>query len=114
VAHGVVDDQLGPGISAEDLVLHPVAGRGKRIFSKLAGFIWWRVIRWQMQLHRWKWSDVRRGGTGLTGAREPIAADGIKMFNIAAVPVTRYRYRGTKIPNPWILPHQPGSFATVS
>jgi RNA-directed DNA polymerase len=78
----------------------------KHIFSKLAGFTWWRVIRWQMQLHRWKWSDVRRRFTGPAGAWEPIAADGIKMFNIAAVPVTRYRYRGTKIPNPWILPHQ--------
>ena len=23
------------------------------------------------------------------------------LFNPAAVPVTRYRYRGTKIPTPW-------------
>jgi RNA-directed DNA polymerase len=27
------------------------------------------------------------------------------MFNVAAVPVTRYRYRGNTIPNPWNLPH---------
>jgi RNA-directed DNA polymerase len=26
---------------------------------------------------------------------------GISLFNPATVPVTRYRYRGTKIPNPW-------------
>ena len=28
-------------------------------------------------------------------------ADGIELFNIAKVPVTRYRYRGSKIPAPW-------------
>ena len=27
--------------------------------------------------------------------------DGIALFNAASVPVTRYRYRGTKIDNPW-------------
>jgi hypothetical protein len=31
-------------------------------------------------------------------------ADGIELFNIASVPVTPYRYRGSKIPNPWTLP----------
>lgn len=30
-------------------------------------------------------------------------ADGIELFNIASVPVTRDRYRGNKIPNPWCL-----------
>jgi RNA-directed DNA polymerase len=30
------------------------------------------------------------------------AADGIELFNIASTRVTRYRYRGVKIPNPWI------------
>jgi len=77
----------------------------KHIFSKLAAFTWWRVVRWQMQLHRWRWKDVRRRFTSPTGAWKPITADGIEMFNIAAVPVTRYRYRGNTIPNPWNLPH---------
>ena len=27
--------------------------------------------------------------------------DGVTLFNPAAVPVTRYRYRGTNIPTPW-------------
>jgi RNA-directed DNA polymerase len=31
--------------------------------------------------------------------------DGVGLFNTASVPVTRYRYRGVKIPNPWILPN---------
>jgi len=29
---------------------------------------------------------------------------GIELFDLAAVPVTRYRYRGNTIPNPWTLP----------
>ena len=32
-------------------------------------------------------------------------ADGIELFNLAKVPITRYRYRGTKIPNPWVANH---------
>jgi RNA-directed DNA polymerase len=78
----------------------------KHLFSKLAAFTWWRVIRWQMQLHRWKWKGVRRWLTTPAGVWKPIAADGIVMFNLASVPVTRYRYRGNTIPNPWNLPNQ--------
>jgi RNA-directed DNA polymerase len=78
----------------------------KHLFSQLAAFTWWRVTRWQMQLHRWKWKDVRRWLTAPTGAWKPITADGIVMFNLASMPVTRYRYRGNTIPNPWNLPHQ--------
>jgi RNA-directed DNA polymerase len=77
----------------------------KHIFRKLAGLTWWRLIRWLMQMHRWTWKDVRHRFTTPTGAWQPITADGIEMFNIAAVPVTRYRYRGNTIPNPWHLPH---------
>jgi RNA-directed DNA polymerase len=78
----------------------------KHLFSKLAAFVWWRVIRWQMKLHRWKWKDVRRWLATPTGAWKPITADGFVMFNLASVPVTRYRYRGNTIPNPWNLPNQ--------
>jgi RNA-directed DNA polymerase len=31
------------------------------------------------------------------------SADGVELFNFAKVPITRYRYRGTQIPNLWIL-----------
>jgi len=79
----------------------------KHLFSQLASFTWWRVIRWQMQLHRWKWKDVRRWLTTPAGAWKPITANGIVMFNLASVAVTRYRYRGNTIPNPWHLPNQP-------
>ena len=79
----------------------------KHLFSQLASFTWWRMIRWQMQLHRWKWKDVRRWLTTPAGAWKPITANGIVMFNLASVAVTRYRYRGNTIPNPWHLPNQP-------
>ncbi len=79
----------------------------KHLFSQLASFTWWRVIRWQMQLHRWKWKDVRRWLTTPVGVWKPITADGIVMFNLASVAVTRYRYRGNTILNPWHLPNQP-------
>ncbi|MCU1681911.1 MAG: hypothetical protein JWQ81_2650 [Amycolatopsis sp.] len=37
-----------------------------------------------------------------SGWRRP-SADGIELFNIASVPIARYRYRGIKIPNPWLV-----------
>ena len=50
--------------------------------------------------HRWKWKDVRRRLTAPTGRWQPIAADGIELFNLETVPVTRYRYRGNTDPQP--------------
>lgn len=76
----------------------------KHTFDSLAQFAWRRVIAWWMVLHRWRWKDVRRHFTDRTGRwREP-SAGGIALFDIAAVAVTRYRYRGNKIPNPWMVP----------
>jgi RNA-directed DNA polymerase len=31
------------------------------------------------------------------------SADGIELFNLASVCITRYRYPGNTIPNPWTL-----------
>jgi hypothetical protein len=31
------------------------------------------------------------------------SADGVELFNLAKVPITRYRCRGAQIPIPWIL-----------
>jgi RNA-directed DNA polymerase len=73
----------------------------KHTMSSLENFAWHRVIRWQMRLHRWKGKDVRRHLTGPHGRWRRPSADGIELFNIAKVPVTRYRYRGSKIPSPW-------------
>jgi len=78
---------------------HAVA---KHTFSHLRQFTWWRIVQMMRTRRRWKWRDVRRWLTDPTGRWKTISADGIEMFNAAAVPVTRYRYRGTKIPSPWI------------
>ena len=70
----------------------------------LDNFAWRRVIRMLMERHRWRWKDIRRRYTTRHGA---VAADHggrIELRRIDAVPVTRYRYRGSKIPRPWPLP----------
>jgi RNA-directed DNA polymerase len=73
----------------------------KRTLSRLFHFVWWRVIRGLRALHRWTWRDVRRRFTTPEGRWKPITVDGIALFNPASTPITRYRYRGTTIPNPW-------------
>jgi RNA-directed DNA polymerase len=77
----------------------------KRTLSRLSHFVWWRVIRWLRALHRWKWKDVRRAFTTPNGRWKPIMAGGIELFNLETVRITRYRYRGNTIPNPWTLKH---------
>jgi RNA-directed DNA polymerase len=77
----------------------------KHTLGNLANFAWWRVIRWLRTLHRWRWKDVRRAFTTPEGRWKPVTADGIKLFDLRTVPVTRYRYRGNTIPSPWALNH---------
>ncbi len=80
---------------------HAVA---KHTFGRLAHFVWWRVARWLRRLHRWGWKDFRRRFTTEHGRWKPLSANGIELFNLEAVPVTRYRWRGNNIPTPWVLP----------
>jgi RNA-directed DNA polymerase len=89
---------------------HAVA---KHTFHALSHFVWWRVVRWLRALHRWKWKDVRRRFTSRDGRWKPITADGIELFNLEAVSVTRYRYRGNTIPNPWTLRDHAATAAIV-
>jgi len=77
---------------------HAVA---KNAFAMLDNFAWWRVIRMLMVRHRWRWKDVRRRFTGPSGRWLPVTAGNAELRHIAAIPVTRYRYRGSQIPNPW-------------
>jgi RNA-directed DNA polymerase len=77
---------------------HAVA---KGTFSMLDNFAWWRVIRMLRERHHWKWADVRRWLVGPTGHWRPIAAGETELRPIAAIPVYRYRYRGSQIPSPW-------------
>lgn len=52
----------------------------------------------------WRWTDVRRRFTTPTGQWLPVTAGEIELTRIAAIPITQYRYRGGKIPTPWV-PH---------
>lgn len=80
---------------------HAVA---KNTFGRLAHFVWNRVVRWWRNLHRWSWAEFRRHFTFPDGRWKPLSADGVTLFNLAAVTVSRYRYRGQAgIPSPWPL-----------
>jgi len=72
-------------------------------FRRLAHFVWNRVARWLRTLHRWTWPEFRRQFTTPTGRWKPLSAQGITLFDLAAVTVSRYRYRGAAIPTPWPL-----------
>lgn len=80
---------------------HAVA---KHTFSRIAQFAWRRVVTLVRTRHRWRWPDVRRWLIGPTGRWKPPAVEGIELFNMETVTVTRYRHRGSKIPNPWAPP----------
>jgi RNA-directed DNA polymerase len=71
----------------------------------LDNFTWWRVICMLRQRHHWRWKDVRRRLVTPIGAWRPITADEIELKRTAAIPITRYRYRASNIPNPWIPEH---------
>ena len=75
----------------------------KHTFGRLAHFVWWRVACWLRTLHHWGWKDFRRRFTTPQGTWKPLSADGITLFNLEAVSVTRYRWRANNIPSPWVL-----------
>jgi RNA-directed DNA polymerase len=74
----------------------------QRVFDMLDNFTWRRVIRMLRERHRWRWKDVRRRFTTPTGRWLPVTAGEIELKRIAAIPIIRYRYRGSKIPSPWV------------
>ena len=73
----------------------------KNVFSMLDSFTWRRLTRMLMHRFRWKWTDVRRRYVTPEGHWIPITAGTVERRLIAAIPVTRYRYRGGKIPTPY-------------
>lgn len=77
---------------------HAVA---KHTMQSLHTFVWWRVIRWVMHRHRMTWTAIRRWLRGPNGRWKPIELDGIRLFDLGRVSITRYRYRGNRIPTPW-------------
>ena len=70
----------------------------KRCFAYLSYYLWWRVIRWLRKKHpRLTWKQLRRRCWG----RNWTSREGTRLAWPAEVPVTRYRYRGHRIPSPW-------------
>jgi RNA-directed DNA polymerase len=73
-------------------------GVSKRTFSYLDHYTWWKVVTWMRKRHHGlSWGTFCRrflpGWQIRDGKQE--------MFRPHKVEVSRYRYRGTKIPTPW-------------
>ena len=79
-------------------------GVSKATFSYLSHFAWQRVIGWLRKRHPGiSWARLRRRFlSGWTPTQ-----DGISLFDPVTVTVSRYRYRGTKIPLSWTAPPTP-------
>jgi len=74
-------------------------GVSKATFCYLSHYTWLRVNGWlRRKFRRSTWKERRRRYLG-NGWRPQ--QDGVILFDSAAAPVSRYRYRGTKIPSPW-------------
>ena len=79
-------------------------GVSKAVFSAVDHHAWHRIMRWLR--HKYK---SGRSGIGMPELRrrfcEPgtwrFACNGVRFTGASAVPVTRYRYRGSTIPTPW-------------
>lgn len=77
---------------------HAVASR---LFDTLDRFTWSRVIRMVRHRRRWRRREIHRWLRRPDGSWRAIHADGVELRPIAAIPNTRYRWRGTRIPNPY-------------
>jgi RNA-directed DNA polymerase len=70
----------------------------KRCFAYLSYYLWWRVIRWLRKKYpRLTWKQIRRRCWGHNWT----SREGTRLAWPSEVPVTRYRYRGHRIPSPW-------------
>jgi RNA-directed DNA polymerase len=81
-------------------------GVSKAVFSAVDSHVRGRIMRWLRRKHQ------GRTGLGMPELRRRFCVPGTWIFAVngtrftgaSAVPVTRYRYRGTRIPTPW-TPH---------
>ena len=99
------------GLSLDQLVraLNPVLrgwtnyhrhGASKRCFVYLDHYLWWRVVRWLRKKHPGlTWKQVKRRYWG----HDWTSPEGVRLYWPARVAVTRYRYRGQRIPTPWAI-----------
>ena len=70
----------------------------KRTLGYLGWYAWWRVMRWLRKKHpRLTWKQLRRRFFG----KDRLQAEGVALYNPAAMRVLRYRFRGRQIATPW-------------
>jgi RNA-directed DNA polymerase len=70
----------------------------KRTLVYLGWYAWWRVMRWLRKKHpRLTWKQLRRRFFG----KDRLQAEGVALYNPAAMRVLRYRFRGRQIATPW-------------
>jgi RNA-directed DNA polymerase len=73
----------------------------KRCFAYLSYYLWWRVMRWlRTKYPRLTWKQIRRRYWG----RNWTGPQGARLAWPAEAAVTRYQYRGHRIPSPWAAP----------
>ena len=76
-------------------------GVPKATFAYLSYFAWHRVMRWlsrKYHLRSWGWIRGRFQNGGWP------TDDGVALFRPNAVDAVRFRYRGNRIPSPWVAP----------
>ncbi|HEY5245816.1 MAG TPA: group II intron reverse transcriptase/maturase, partial [Acidimicrobiales bacterium] len=85
-------------------------GVSKATFGYLDHFTWWRIVGWmRKRYHGLSWGSFCRRYL----PRWQIRDGRTEMFRPQAVPIVRYRYRGARIPAPWVSQAE-GSTATAA
>ena len=59
-------------------------------------------MAWQREQHRWNWTKVKRWLRRPDGSWRNITTEDTVLFDPTKVRIERYRYRGTKIPSPYL------------
>lgn len=84
-------------------------GVSKQTFSYVDHYTWWRIVNWLRKRHAGlNWGTLRRRFLPNWEIRER----GTELFRPQAISVTRYRYRGKRIPTPWS--DEAGSIVTAA
>ena len=86
-------------------------GVSKATFGYLRAFVWRRVVTWLHHKHlRVSWKQLRRRYLPGWWPTE----DEVRLFDPGAVTVSRYRYRGGRIPSPWAERQTPDITKTIA
>ncbi|MGH3408015.1 MAG: group II intron maturase-specific domain-containing protein, partial [Streptosporangiaceae bacterium] len=75
-------------------------GVSKAVFSAIDSHAWGRIMRWLRSKHSRLGMPALRRRFCVRGSWR-FACNGVIFTGASAVPVTRYRYRGSRIPAPW-------------